>query len=139
MNKATLFHLFEIPKEKENLIINADSSVQSYWTHIHNDTDHAPPSFKGFNYKSTEASLPPPPEVSPSPLPEMPSSTPQASPEYTQPFTQHFGIYRKNNKLVYQSQDFICKNKKGRVEEAYFEHSWYVINFFYSENCLDCE
>jgi len=48
-----LFRLFEVPKEKEGLIINADSSVQSYWTHIHNDSNHAPPSFKGFSYKSS--------------------------------------------------------------------------------------
>jgi hypothetical protein len=30
--------------------MNADSAVQSYWTHIHNDPSHAPPKFKGFNY-----------------------------------------------------------------------------------------
>jgi len=33
-----------------NLVMNADSVVQSYWTHIHNDPSHAPPKFKGFNY-----------------------------------------------------------------------------------------
>ena len=52
-NNATLFRLFEVPKEKEDLIINADSSVQSYWTHIHYDSNHAPVHFKGFDYKSS--------------------------------------------------------------------------------------
>lgn len=33
--------------------MNADSAVQSYWTHIHNDPSHAPPKFKGFNYLSS--------------------------------------------------------------------------------------
>ncbi|PKC15140.1 hypothetical protein RhiirA5_395225 [Rhizophagus irregularis] len=71
-NKATLFRLFEVPKEKEQLIINADHAVQSYWTHIHNDFNHDPPKFKGFNYESPDLG--------------------------TQPFTQHFGIFRSNNK-----------------------------------------
>ena len=34
-----------------DLVNNADSAVQSYWTHIHNDQIHAPPKFKGFDYK----------------------------------------------------------------------------------------
>jgi len=36
-----------------DLVMNADSAVQSYWTHIHNDPSHAPPKFKGFNYLSS--------------------------------------------------------------------------------------
>jgi hypothetical protein len=48
-----LFRLFEIPKEKMDLVMNADSAVQSYWTHIHKDPSHAPPKFKGFNYLSS--------------------------------------------------------------------------------------
>jgi hypothetical protein len=50
-DNKTLFRLFEVPKEKMDLVNNADSAVQSYWTHIHNDQIHAPPKFKGFNYK----------------------------------------------------------------------------------------
>lgn len=51
-NNETLFRIFETPKEKEHLITNADNAVQSYWNHIH-DSNHAPPHFKGFNYKSS--------------------------------------------------------------------------------------
>lgn len=66
-----------------------------------------------------------------------PSSSPLAAAEElrsstTQPFTQHFGIFRNNNKLVYQSQDFMCTNKKGKIGEAYFDHSWYVFFYFYN-------
>ena len=46
-DNKTLFRLFEVPKEKMDLINNADSAVQSYWTHIHNDQIHAPPNLKG--------------------------------------------------------------------------------------------
>ena len=139
-SNATLFRLFEVPKEKEDLIINADSAVQSYWTHIHNNSNHAPPSFKGFNYKSTEAmplplpqkALPPPPsssETSPLPpsLPEASSLTKEAmlasQLENTLPFSQHFGIFHNNNKLVYQCQDYMCKNKADKVGKEYFNHS----------------
>jgi hypothetical protein len=50
-NNETLFRIFETPKEKERLITNADNAVQSYWNHIHHDSNHAPSHFKGFNYK----------------------------------------------------------------------------------------
>lgn len=139
-SNATLFRLFEVPKEKEDLIINADSAVQSYWTHIHNNSNHAPPLFKGFNYKSTEAMPPPPPQEALPPPPSsletspLPPSLPEASLENTLPFSQHFGIFRNNNKLVYQSQDYMCKNKAGKVGKEYFNHSWYVINLI----CLNC-
>jgi len=36
-----------------DLVMNADSAIQSYWTHIHNDPSHTPPKFKGFNYLSS--------------------------------------------------------------------------------------
>ena len=36
-----------------DLVMNADSAVQSYQTHIYNDPSHAPPKFKGFNYLSS--------------------------------------------------------------------------------------
>jgi hypothetical protein len=49
--------LFETPKDKEHLFINADSAVQSYWAHIHNEPKHAPPNFKGYNYKSSGIEL----------------------------------------------------------------------------------
>ncbi|CAI2179553.1 3177_t:CDS:2, partial [Funneliformis geosporum] len=39
-----------------DLVNNADSAVQSYWTNIHNDQIHAPPKFKGFNYKPSASS-----------------------------------------------------------------------------------
>ncbi|CAB4397509.1 unnamed protein product [Rhizophagus irregularis] len=103
-NKATLFRLFEVPKEKEQLIINADHAIQSYWTHIHNDFNHAPPKFKGFNYESPDSG--------------------------TQPFTQHFGIFRSNNKCVYQSQDYMCKVKN----DEYFNHSCCVDKMLYEIN-----
>lgn len=48
----------------------------------------------------------------------------------TQPFTQHFGIFRSNNKLVYQSQDYMCKDKN----DEYFNHSWYVLFLFFYNN-----
>ncbi|CAI2197744.1 292_t:CDS:2, partial [Funneliformis geosporum] len=50
-NNKTLFILFKVSKEKIDLINNADSAVQSYWIHIHNDQIYAPSKFKGFNYK----------------------------------------------------------------------------------------
>ncbi|UZO17195.1 uncharacterized protein OCT59_008556 [Rhizophagus irregularis] len=103
-NKATLFRLFEVPKEKEQLIVNADHAVQTYWTHIHNDFNHAPPKFKGFNYESQDSG--------------------------TQPFTQHFGIFRSNNKFVYQSQDYMCKVKN----DEYFNHSCCVDKMLYEIN-----
>ena len=52
-NGETLFRLFEISKEKMYLVMNADSAVQSYWTHIYNDPSHTPSKFKGFNYLSS--------------------------------------------------------------------------------------
>ncbi|CAI2198669.1 10648_t:CDS:2, partial [Funneliformis geosporum] len=66
----------------------ADSAVQSYWTHIHNNQIHAPPKFKGFNYKPSATS--------------SVTITPLSS---------------NNNKLVYQSLDYICKNKNGYIED----------------------
>ncbi|CAI2197380.1 19287_t:CDS:1, partial [Funneliformis geosporum] len=52
-NEETLFRLFEIPKDKKDLIINADSAIQTYWTHIHNDPSYASLKFKEFNYLSS--------------------------------------------------------------------------------------
>jgi len=28
----------------------------------------------------------------------------------------------------------MCTNKKGKIGEAYFDHSWYVINFLFIYN-----
>ncbi len=51
--KATLFRLFEISEAKKDLITNVDNAVQLYWAHLHDNHAHAPPHFKGFNYKSS--------------------------------------------------------------------------------------